>query len=107
MCRGRAPAEPEDEGSGCANMPHRASRLMASETGTASPVHACKHAQAGFSPASGFHRLHVPTQPHGPEKLCCNGCVEKAYEFRQSTTMFFHRFLVPTIVMMHFLLGLI
>lgn len=31
---------------------------------------------------------------------------EKAYEFKQSTTMFFHRFLVPTMVMMHFLLGL-
>lgn len=47
-------------------------------------------------------------KPDGPKKLCCNGGVEKeAYELRQSTTMFFHRFLVPTMVMMHFLLGLI
>lgn len=74
---------------------------MASEAGRASLDSPPLQLQA-FTASMHRHK------PDGPKKLCCNGGVEKeAYELRQSTTMFFHRFLVPTMVMMHFLLGLI
>lgn len=68
------------------------------------PCLARVHAQAGFfSPASRFHSHNRPATNRRLRELRN----EAAYEFKQSTTMFFHRFLVPTMVMMHFFLGLI
>lgn len=63
-----------------------------------------EQAQTGFSSLLQLFRPHNRPATNSHLREPRN---EAAYEFKQSTTMFFHRFLVPTMVMMHFFLGLI
>lgn len=82
---------------------------MASETGTASHMHTCKRAQSiFFAPLLQVFTSskHLTKKRWRLKAFWVLICKDKAYEFKQSTTIFFHRFLVPTIVMMHFFLGL-